>query len=227
MREMAPHPRLAQARSIAVNPKPHRFFAGSNGGQRARDTKICHFESLIWRDKQVMWLDIAMYKAGAVSITYARAGLNNQWNAFLNCKTSALTQETLHILARNELHDDVHNTIFANAKIMDCDNIGMGKIGRGTCFLTEAFLKSFVARVIFTQELDRDVTIKHQIARAEYTGHAAGAELLKQLIAFVESAPSFMFANGLYHAGSGIILSMRESLIIYNPTAGGSLRGLL
>ncbi len=58
------------------------------------------------------------------------------------------------------------------AKIMDGDNIGMGKVGRRARFLAKPLLEGLIIGIILMQNFDRHRTFQHQIPRPEHIRHA-------------------------------------------------------
>ncbi len=53
---------------------------------------------------------------------------------------AALAQESLQVLARDVFHDD-EELALVQPEIMDGDNVGMGKVGRGARLLAKTLLE--------------------------------------------------------------------------------------
>ena len=123
-----------------------------------------------------------MDEAGAVGITDSGAGLHHQGNACFDREAAALTKQGFQVGAGNEFHDN-EKLVIVIAKIIYGDNIGVRKIGRRARFVAKLLLEIGVFGIIFAQNLDRHITIKHLITGTKNPGHAAGAKVLQQLIA--------------------------------------------
>src|SRR5436309_4535658 len=63
----------------------------------------------------------------------------------------------------------------------------MVQAGGGLCLATEPVHELLVARVVRREHLDRDGAIQDAVGAVVHGGHAAGAELVAQLVAIVQN----------------------------------------
>lgn len=87
-----------------------------------------------------------------------------------------------------QLHDEVGLALVEHAKVRDRDDMRITDSGSSTCFLHEPLSQRLVTRELGSQSFERKLTAKNPVAHAIHRTHAAFAEELDHLVAFVDDA---------------------------------------
>jgi hypothetical protein len=113
-------------------------------------------------------------------------GLPDEVNRAHGRKRSLVLREVGEVLAVQELHHVVAETIVGHAVVEDADRVRVREISRRAHLALEArerprrlLRRAFVAH----EDLHRDVALQAVVVRDPHLAHAAGADLLLQLVA--------------------------------------------
>ena len=126
-----------------------------------------------------------MDDAGAVGIAESGAGLDDDWQGVFGVEFAEVVDHDFEVGAGDVFHDDEQFAL-VETKVMDSDNVGVGEVGDGFGFLSEADLDGGVGGVVGPQHFNGDESFQHEVAGAEDLGHAACAERFKDLVAIVQ-----------------------------------------
>jgi hypothetical protein len=78
------------------------------------------------------------------------------------------------------------------AHVVDVDYVGVGEVGGGLRLTPEAHHKLAVARVLLSQQFDRDDTTQHVVAGLVDMGHTTAAHHANELVSPIERPPAIV-----------------------------------
>ncbi len=102
-------------------------------------------------------------------------------------EAAALAQQGLQVGAGHQLHDDERLPV-VDAVVVDGDDVGVAKVGRGARLMLELQVEVGVAGLVIAQDLDGHVAVEQGIAPAVNDGHAARTIAFEQLVTVIEQA---------------------------------------
>lgn len=166
-------------------PDDIRLLIRMDGGESPGDAEISHLDALVRRDEDVMRFKVAVNQASPVGISYSGAYLDDQLEGFLDGKTTAIAEKAFQVGARNPFHNQ-EEPAGVQAKIVDGDNIWVGKIGGGLGFLVESQAEFLVLGEILAQDFYGNRTFEGKILGPIYDCHASYSDGVLELVAIVE-----------------------------------------
>ena len=159
--------------------------AGSLGRYRAGNAEIRHLQVVVFRQNNVLRLDVAVDDAPRVGCLQAFRDLDREVHCFIGLQPALLVDIVLQGDALHQLHDDIVEVVFIDHVIIIHD-IRMDQ--RAGCLRLHLELpdESIVRDKFLFQDLDRYIAVQFMTACPVNFGHAAAPDQVKDLIAVLE-----------------------------------------
>jgi len=161
------------------------FLSAGVSVGHVRDTEIDDFHRVIFHNKDVARLQVAMHQAALVRRLQASASLRNDFDRAFHCQpVTRLADECVQGRARQQWHHEVGFVLavfFELANVENLDNVGMAHGGEHIAFFIEELQRRRIGEI--EDSLNRHFTAHHGVVGAVHQPHAALAQHLSHLVA--------------------------------------------
>src|SRR5262249_9749602 len=158
-----------------------RQVHGGQVGKKSRQAEIQYLDGSLRRQHEIVRRDVAMQDAAIQCVLHSSSCLLRVLTSLLDRQRAALEHYPVQAHSIHQFHHE-ETRVAHQICIINGDNVGMAKLGRGLHLREESFLHFSVAYQAFLDDLDGHKTPEEKMFSLENRPHAAACDHFKNAI---------------------------------------------